>query len=351
MKLLGGPFKLSKFRGGFEVDWIGLHIHNQLYSLGLSIARAVWLADWIDEALKVGSVPTREMAGGLGRINFAASALCYERPFLGPLYLWVSAIQQSDVPVAVLPWAIRLILKWIATRLRGEGRLMVAPSVPKSDGEWFRSDAKAEDGRAFVGGWKCAGNTAARDAAWFYLELTPTAAPWVFAKAGDPGRTIASLELLGTLLCLILFDIKATSLRTGSCSITGSTDNQGNTMAMLKLMSTKWPLATLLIELSEQLRSRQLDLNLAWLPRLQNQEADDITNQNFEKFDASRRVRFEWEKIQWLVLDDLMQASQELYQQVVAEREVRKTEPKPTSASKWRKKMSAKERLKNTKPW
>ena len=122
-------------------------------------------------------------------------------------------------------------------------------------------------------------------------------------------------------------------------------------MAMVKLMSTKWPLATLLIELSEQLRSRQLDLNLAWLPRLQNQEADDITNQNFEKFDASRRVRFEWGEVKWLVLDNLMQASQKLYQQVVAEREVRKTEPKLTAASKWRKKMSAKERLKNAKPW
>ena len=34
----------------------------------------------------------KEMAQGLGRLGFAATALDWERPFLGPLHAWSSAV-------------------------------------------------------------------------------------------------------------------------------------------------------------------------------------------------------------------------------------------------------------------
>ena len=127
MLVFGSPMKNAKFRGGFRVQWIGLFFDNQRYSLGLSPSRARWLVVWIKEKLEAGRVSTREMAGGLGRLNFAATALYHERAWLGPLYSWVSAIIQAEKAVVDIPWGIRLFLFWIASRLEGGCELMAAP--------------------------------------------------------------------------------------------------------------------------------------------------------------------------------------------------------------------------------
>jgi hypothetical protein len=189
--ILGSPLKWSKFRGGFSVDWIGLHICNKTYRVGLSEARARWLREWIARTIEAGRVHVREMAGGVGRMNFAANALHYERPWLGPLYLWLSALVRSELEIAVIPWAIRMVMRWIAKRLDGEGRLMAAPELPMHCGDLFRSDAKAEGGRAWVGGWLCQQGTPASKARWYSSEITKETAPWVFAKAADPNSVIS----------------------------------------------------------------------------------------------------------------------------------------------------------------
>ena len=155
---LGVPMKLSKFRGGFQVEWVGLAIDNRLYSLGLSLSRATWVINWISEVVNSKSVETSNFAGGLGRLNFAAAALLYERPWLGPLYSWSSTIQLSGVHSASVPWGVKFILFWLAKRLSGKARLMVTPSLPTDFGFLFKCDAKAEDGRATIGGWECLNN-------------------------------------------------------------------------------------------------------------------------------------------------------------------------------------------------
>ena len=66
MSLLGFPFK---------------------YRLGLTKKRADWLVNWLREVLRIGSVMARDMSQKLGRLGFAAIALDWERPFLGPLCL------------------------------------------------------------------------------------------------------------------------------------------------------------------------------------------------------------------------------------------------------------------------
>ena len=54
------------------------------YRLGLTRK----LVHWLREVVKGGSVTARDMSQGLGRLGFAAIALDWERPFLGPLYAW-----------------------------------------------------------------------------------------------------------------------------------------------------------------------------------------------------------------------------------------------------------------------
>ncbi len=65
--ILGVPMKMSKFRGGFQLDRIGLHLDYQLYAIGISAARAAWVIKWISELLKSGKTGVRELVGAVGR--------------------------------------------------------------------------------------------------------------------------------------------------------------------------------------------------------------------------------------------------------------------------------------------
>lgn len=347
--LLGSPIKWQKCRGGFKVDWVGLHLDLREYSIGLSASRAGWVVCWIDATLKKGSVGTREMAGALGRLNFAATALIYEKAFLGILYLWTSAILQGKSEVATLPWAVRLILTWIHRRLSSGSRLQVTPFLPTlPEEELFRSDAKAEAGLATVGGWECAGGCPPGRARWFFIEVTADWAPWAFAKRSDPQRVIATLELLGTLLCIMLFSDRWKPTLRGCGVVTGSTDNLGNTFVVTKLLTTKWPLTALLLELSEQLRAHQLDLRLLWRERNLNTEADSLTNNDFSSFDPEMRVNCDPRNLPWKVLPEVMESSRILYETIVAERELVKAGGKRKFV--W-KKLAAGKRFRTSQPW
>ena len=347
--IFGAPLKWAKCRGGFSVDWVGLFLCMKEYSVGLSASRADWMVAWLAKILAAGRVATREMAGGLGRLNFAATALIYEKAFLGILYLWVSAILRGAAEVVSIPWAVRLILTWIHRRLCQGNRMQVVPALPaRTQHELFRSDAKAEAGVATIGGWECAGGTPAEKARWFFVRVEESWAPWAFAKNKDPQRVIATLELLGTLLCIMVFGSRWSAGLLAAGVVTGSTDNQGNTYAVAKLLSTKWPLTTLLVELSEQLRSRELCLHLLWRKRELNCEADQLTNSDFSSFDAALEVKVDTAALPWLVLDELMESSRLLYQDIVNERSVASKGAK--QAFVW-KKTAANKRFRVSQPW
>ena len=349
--ILGAPLKLGKFRGGFQVDWIGLAIDNRIYALGISLSRAAWVVRWTDEVVKSKSMEVISFAGGVGRINFAANALLYERPWLGPLYAWSSTMQLSGAKSASVPWGVKFILFWIAKRLGSDARLLITPTLPVDQGFLFKSDAKAENGRATIGGWECRNNTPTKKARWFFVELFSTTTPWVFQKAGDPGRVIATLELLGTLLCLAVFDYESTREHLGIITVSGTTDNQGNSLALQKFMTTKWPLAPMMIEMTEQLRKRKLELHLTWERRDKNVEADAITNECFELFEESNRIHVDFPSFPWLVLDKAMVWSKEVYDITQAAKvKVPKDKLLPTRV--WqRKRTAANKRLRCTDPW
>ncbi|CAE8694243.1 unnamed protein product, partial [Polarella glacialis] len=124
----GNPFKWEKQREGLKVDWIGLHTDYTVYKLGISEERCAWLVGWCTEVEVSCSVWPRVMAAGLGRLCYTANALFWERPFLGPIYAWVSSVGGLD---------------------RKE-----PPSITGEATELFRSDAKAEGGKAWIGAWE-----------------------------------------------------------------------------------------------------------------------------------------------------------------------------------------------------
>ena len=84
---------------------------------------------------------------------------------------------------------------------------------------------------------------------WFAANITRTSCPWVFAR-GEPFRPIAASELLGTLLCWLAIG-KDTSHKGPGMSFSGSTDNKGNAHVIDRLLTTKFPLCAILMELSD----------------------------------------------------------------------------------------------------
>ena len=75
--------------------------------LGLSAKRANWLENWLREMCSKGSVSGRNMAQGPGCLGFAALALEWEKPFLGPLYSWLTEELASKNSQLELSWLRR----------------------------------------------------------------------------------------------------------------------------------------------------------------------------------------------------------------------------------------------------
>ena len=355
MWALGWPFKWAKFRGGHEVEWVGYAVHYREYKVGISANRAAWVIGWIDKLLKERRVIATEMRCGLGRLSFVAQALHYEKPLLGVVYSWVATICSTGIITADIPLAVQLILHWVRERLREEGgrlQLVLPDRVLNDRGDWFRTDARVEGNRAYIGGWELVdeqgkAHTAAT-ARWFGGEIQQEEAPWIWAKKGDAQRVIAALELLASLLALILFDPERKRVGATSCSIAGSTDNKGNSYIVRRMLSTKWPIMPLLIELSEQLRAREAELYLSWIPRDLNQEADDLSNLKFDVFDKDKRILFDMAGIPFIVFNSLIGVTGSMYADIVKQREEARARKRPFAGVG---KLRGSKKLKWTSPW
>ena len=183
---------------------------------------------------------------------------------------------------------ILLIMRYLAAEVL-DFHMVPCEARANDLGEVFRLDASAkQDGTVAIGGWRTKGNATSKEAEWFAVTLTRKTAPWAFAR-GEPFRTIAALELLGVLVGLMV--LVPEGVHGGDLaaliSLTCGTANQSNSYLLDKMLTTKYPLGVILMELAHQMRRRRLILRARWLPRLQNEEADQLTNNEFHNFDAS----------------------------------------------------------------
>ena len=63
----------------------------------------------------------------------------------------------------------------------------------------------------------------------------------------------------------------------------------------------------MLVEVARALGLRNATLRANWLPRLQKEEADALTNSDFRHFSLARRVPVKLEELQFVVLNELFQ--------------------------------------------
>ena len=279
----------------------------------------------------------------LGRLCFAMGPLEYLRPFIAPLFAWAAAVGPRGR--VQLPWSVTFILKFLESELVGGGRVEEIRLTSQDLGVAFRADAKAEGQCVRIGGWECLAGTRPADARWFAVDLTKASAPWAFAR-GEPYRTIASLELFATLVCVTTFGGAWPAGATGEVRLQGLTDNLGNTFAVTKLMSSKFPLVVFLAELAAQLRSRKMALSVGWTPRDQNEEADALTNGDYAQFSAANRVNVIIGDVPWLVLPKMMAVAGNIFEEVQRRKASRDRSPARAPPAK-----KAKGGLRQRDPW
>jgi len=124
-------------------------------------------------------------------------------------------------------------------------------------------------------------------------------------------------------------------------------DNKGNSFALTRLMTTKYPLCMLVMELAVALEERGLALDAEWSPREWNSEADVITNANVDGFAESRRVPFDLRSHPWRVLGGLLVDGRRFYADAQAARSAARLKPATAGRTQRRRRAS----LKETDPW
>jgi len=304
LTVLDIPFTWGKVRGGFQTDWIGYWVDVARFQIGISFRRQEWLVKWITGKLAQPAVLAREMREGLGRLGFAAGPLEHLRPFLGPVYAWCAVTHPAAY--AALPLLLRIVLELLLKATLAK-RVVLCREPRRQRGELFRLDAKAEGDDVMVGGWETGPSPSTSTSRWFAVRLTRRNAPWAFAR-GETFRVIAALELFGFLCGVMAFvEPNDDANFEGEMCFTAFTDNQSNGFLIDRLQTTKFPLCLILMEVAWQLQERNISANLRWVPRLQNEEADALTNGDFSAFDPERRIHMEVEKMPFGILPRLLE--------------------------------------------
>ena len=307
------PMAWKKVRGGSKVSWIGYTIDTNGFMLGISDKKVEWVLSWVGKHLEEGGIVGRQMKAGLGRFSFIAGVLDHIKPFLGPLFAWSAAISPGSF--LELPDAIGVLLSWVAMKVKTKF-MRPCRSLRTEGGDIFRIDAKAEGDLIVVAGWETFGGCSTSMARWFSAELNKRNASWAYEK-GEPFRTVAALELAAVLTAVMVFKKGALWRSTnGAMSIRAFTDNQGNGHVIDKLMTTKYPLCVSLAELAEQLETLDASLDLRWIPRDQNVEADALTNGCFQGFSPDLRISVNFEALDFILLPRLMEQVAALQEQI-----------------------------------
>ena len=103
-----------------------------------------------------------------------------------------------------------------------------------------------------------------------------------------------------------------------------------------------------LMEVAHQCRRRGLHLRADWLPRLENQEADDLTNLEFKSFDHKKRIHVNLDLLEFGVMRQLFEVGDAYIEEV----ERLKAEAKAVSIERGaKKKRLASESLRERDPW
>ena len=215
---------------------------------------------------------------------------------LAPGYSWISATGRTAT--LKLPQLAAAACTFIRDKF-GMGYRKLPCGVKESFlGELFRTDAKCEKDRIVLGGWLLNERGDSSCAPWFSLSLGVCDTPWLFREDGESSWASTSAELLASLVALKVLPLN--SVMSGAMSshllhCGGGTDNKAAGSLSVRKLSTKLPVMVVLMEYLSQCESMNIRCKLNWRPRDTDVEADDLTNERFNRFDLKFRVPIKWD--------------------------------------------------------
>ena len=341
LELMEVPLSWPKTRGGLEVEWIGYTVNLKDWTLGVSKKKVDWLRTWSDWALSEGRMLGREFKAGLGRMGFLAGAVRMARPFLAPLYASIARVPGGTY--FELHLAVKLAIAFFHEMVSGAPvKPLTLP--PKVLGEIFRVDGMADQDGIAIGGWETYVTSDPSKARWFHVRLTRKNAAFLYLK-GEPFRTISTSELLAVTVAIMVFGPQAAWRSGAGCvSVTGFTDNLSNAYLLDKFLTTKFPASLVLMELAAQLDRYSLDLNLAWIPREQNEDADDLSKERFDRFETKHRLEVDMTELDFILMKKLVDAATSLDKEI---QEKKTSKPKHAGSAK----TPPEAKLRLTQPW
>ncbi len=309
--VLGVPLSWAKIQGGHRLAWIGYEVCLSSLSLGISESRARWAVDWLHRVSRDGYTDIDDFRAALGRLTFVAGVLQWDRPFLAPMYVYVAT--HSYGGHCRVPIYVRLVAKYLASRI-ARRRMFPSAETRCTVREAFRVDAHASGDDIGVGGWApTRGADGMIDpwlSPWFAVRLNRESSPWAYSK-GQPYRAIAALEALATLLAVKFLGGHLPAAADTTLVLPGLSDNRGNRYAVATLQTTKFPLCGVLMELACVLEKMNVRLDLHWVPRESNVEADELSNLLTSRFNPDLRIEIDLPNTDWEVLPDIMRAGME----------------------------------------
>ncbi len=86
---------------------------------------------------------------------------------------------------------------------------------------------------------------------------------------------------------------------------------------MDKLMTSKYPLCCVLMELAAQLEARGARMLLEWVPRGRNEPADALSNGDYRLFDPELRVEVDLEEVEFKVLPAMLATGKDLFERIL----------------------------------
>ena len=89
---------------------------------------------------------------------------------------------------------------------------------------------------------------------------------------------------------------------------------------MAKNMTSKFPLYIILLEIVEQLKARNLLLDLQWQSREFNKAADDLSNGIFDAFNLDLRIKPDLAKMDWIIMPRLYREAELLHAEICSKK-------------------------------
>ena len=119
----------------------------------------------------------------------------------------------------------------------------------------------------------------------------------------------------------------------GAVQVTGFTDSMVAALVVGRGATSSFPLCLLAMEASAQMEARGVTLELNWVPREANEEADALSNFVFGGFRDENRVAMDMTNLPFLVMPELLESSSVFFADVASAKK-RRTEVLPMTAGR-----------------